>query len=180
MPVREFAKWQQKVLLGASVRVVAPTGQYDSNRLVNWSLNRWAFKPEFGYSQRFGHWVLDGYAGIWLYTRNPQAYSGTGPVPQTMKPIGSFEGHLSYDLGKLGTWVSLDGNYWCGGVTTLNGIENSDTRQSSSRLGGSGALPITRHQAIKLSYSVSTFSRFGGLYQDGFHWLAVWWINKRS
>src|SRR5579872_6385581 len=51
MPVSQFVKWKQKTVLGASLRVVAPTGQYDPNKLLNWGTNRWAFKPEFGYSQ---------------------------------------------------------------------------------------------------------------------------------
>ena len=33
----QFAKWKQKVLLGASLRVVAPTGQYDPTKLINWA-----------------------------------------------------------------------------------------------------------------------------------------------
>ena len=48
MQLKEFVKWKQKVLLGASVRIVAPTGQYDPYKLINWGINRWAFKPEFG------------------------------------------------------------------------------------------------------------------------------------
>ena len=53
MPVPQFLKWKQKVLLGASLKVIAPTGQYDPTKLVNWGTNRWSFKPEFGYSQRW-------------------------------------------------------------------------------------------------------------------------------
>jgi hypothetical protein len=30
MPVQEFRKWKQKVLLGASLKVVASTGQYEN------------------------------------------------------------------------------------------------------------------------------------------------------
>jgi hypothetical protein len=37
--------------------------------------HRWAFKPEFGYSQRWGNWILDGYAGVWLYTTNSAYYN---------------------------------------------------------------------------------------------------------
>ena len=64
MKTQEFAKWKQKKLLGASLIVISPTGQYDPMHLINWGINRWAFKPELGYSQRWGHWVLDGYGGV--------------------------------------------------------------------------------------------------------------------
>jgi len=53
-------------------KVVAPTGQYDPTKLINWGINRWAFKPELGYSQRWGKWVLDAYGGVWFYTENPE------------------------------------------------------------------------------------------------------------
>jgi hypothetical protein len=97
MEAPAFAKWKQKRLLGVSLKVVAPTGQYDGTKLVNWSIHRWAFKPEVGYSQRWGKKQLDVYAGLWLYTTNPAFYSVPTPQPQTEAPIGSFEGHLVYD-----------------------------------------------------------------------------------
>jgi hypothetical protein len=79
MPAKEFVKWKQKILLGVSLKVVAPTGQYDPRRLVNWGADRWALKPEFGYSERWGHWIIDGYAGVWFYTTNPAYYSHPQP-----------------------------------------------------------------------------------------------------
>ena len=69
MTPREYQSWRQKTILGVSLRVVAPTGQYDPTKLINLGANRWAFKPEFGYSRRWGHWVLDGYAGVVLYEK---------------------------------------------------------------------------------------------------------------
>lgn len=54
---------------------MAPTGQYDPTVLIKWGTNRWAFKPEIGYSQRWDHWVLDGYAGVWFFTTNPEFFS---------------------------------------------------------------------------------------------------------
>ena len=50
---------EAEVLLGASLRVIAPTDQYDATKIVNWGINRWALKPELGYSERWGNWVLD-------------------------------------------------------------------------------------------------------------------------
>src|SRR5260370_4134347 len=98
MQAREFAKWNQKTLLGASLKVVVPTGQYDPNKMINWGGNRWAFKPEFGYSRRRGHVLIDAYAGVRFYTTNQRYFSPIGPQPQAETPIGSFECHLSYDL----------------------------------------------------------------------------------
>jgi len=111
MALEQFSKWKQKTILGVSIRVIAPTGQYSSASLINWGINRWAFKPEFGYSRRWSNWVLDGYAGAWFYTTNSADFHIPLPGPQTEEPIASFEGHLSRDFGR-GTWVSLDCNFW--------------------------------------------------------------------
>jgi hypothetical protein len=165
MEPRQYVKWHQKVLLGASLKVIAPTGQYDSHKLINWSINRWAFKPEFGYSQRWGHWILDGYAGVWFYTTNNAFFDIHVPRRQTEAPIGSLEGHLSYDF-KPRLWASLDGNFWFGGTTALNGISNPGTRQTNSRIGGTVSIPITKHQSLKFSYNNGTYIRFGGNYQS--------------
>jgi hypothetical protein len=165
MPIEEFRRWRQKTLLGVSLKVVAPTGQYDPNKLVNWGANRWAFKPDLGYSRQWSNWVLDSYAGAWFYTANPQYYSPPVPKPQTEKPIGAFEGHLSYDV-KPRFWFSLDGNFWFGGVTSLSGIANPATRQTSSRVGITAALPLGPHQSVKVSYNNGDYIRFGGNYQS--------------
>ena len=168
MPPQEFAKWKQKILIGVSLKVVAPTGQYDPTRLINWGNNRWAFKPEIGYSQRWGHWVVDAYGAAWFSTTNPEFFSHNQYVPgtqtQTQNPIGVFEGHLSYDF-KLRMWVSLDGNFWYGGVTSLNGVSNTKTLQENSRIGATASIPITKHQSIKFSYNNGAYIKYGGSYQ---------------
>lgn len=171
MDLPHFVRWKQKTLLGASLIVLAPTGQYDPNHLINWGIHRWAFKPELGYSRRWGKWVLDAYGGVWFYTLNDAFYSVPTPLPQTENPIGSFEGHLSYDLPKHRAWVSLDGNFWVGGTTSLNGIPNAATRQTSSRIGATLSVPLKTHQTLKISYSNGTYIRFGGNYQS----VAVAW-----
>lgn len=174
MRAREYQSWRQKIILGVSLKVVAPTGQYDSTKLINIGSNRWGFKPEFGYSERWGHWVLDGYGGAWLYTTNPSYFSHNAFVPgnqtQSQKPIASFEGHLSYDVRQR-LWVSLDGNFWYGGRTSLNGVENSSTLQRNSRIGATASIPLSKRQSLKFSYSNGTYIRFGGNFQN----VAVAW-----
>jgi hypothetical protein len=178
MQAREFANWNQKTLLGVSLKVLIPTGQYDPNKLVNWGTNRWAVKPEVGFSRRRGHVLVDAYAGVWFYTTNQRYFSRTGPQPQSEKPIGSFEGHLSYDF-KPRLWLSLDGNFWFGGTTSLSGIENPDTRQTSSRIGGTASFPLTKHQSIKVSYANGAYVRFGGNYQNVAVAWQYSWVGRR-
>ena len=169
MPLQKFMQWQQKTLVGASLKVVAPTGQYDPTLLINWGANRWVFKPEIGYSRRWRNWVLDGYFGVLFFTTNQDFFSRNsyyaGDRSQSQKPIGTFDGHLSYDF-KPRLWVSLDGNFWFGGKTSVNGIENSLTFQRNSRLGGTVSVPITGHQSLKFSYSDGAYTRFGGSHKS--------------
>ena len=178
MSPQQFVKWRQKILLGASIKIVAPTGQYDPTKLINWGGNRWAFKPEFGYSQRWGHWVLDGYGAVWFFTTNPEFFSHNQFFPgvqvQTQTPIGAFEGHLSYDF-KPRLWVSFDSNFWFGGKTSLNGVQNQLTVQRSSRVGLTGSVPLTSHQSLKMSYSRGAYIRFGGNYDNvSVAWQYTW------
>jgi hypothetical protein len=171
MSANEFRRWRQKTIIGASLKIVAPTGQYDPTRLINQGSNRWAFKPELGVSRRWGHWLVDGYGGVWFFTTNLEFYSHNQVFPgtrtQSEKPIGSFEGHLSYEVkNNPRFWFSLDGNYWRGGTTSLNGVENPLTIQGNSRIGATASVPFTNHQSVKVSYSDGAYIRFGGNYQN--------------
>jgi hypothetical protein len=163
----EMRQWRQKTLLGVSLKVVAPTGQYDSTKMINLGANRWAFKPELGLSQRWGHWIFDAYGAIWLFTENPEFFSRNEWVPgtqsQTQDPIWALESHLSYDF-RPRLWVSLDGNFWYGGRTSLNGVENPATLQKNSRVGVTASFPLTRHQSVKVGYARGAYIRFGGDY----------------
>jgi hypothetical protein len=169
MPMNQYVKWRQKALLGASFTLVAPTGQYDPTRLINQGSNRWAFKPELGFSRRLGHWIFDAYGAVWFFTTNPEFFSHNAFFPgsntKSEAPVGAFEGHLSYDV-KPRLWASLDANFWTGGRTSVNGVQNLGTLQRSSRIGGTISVPINNHQAIKFSYSNGAYVLYGGDYQN--------------
>jgi hypothetical protein len=181
MGLADFRQWQQKTLIGVSLKIVAPTGQYDPTKLVNLGGNRWAIKPEVGLSRRWGHWVLDGYASVWFFTRNPEFFSRNAYFPgtqdQTQKPIVAIETHLSYDV-RPRLWVSLDGNFWYGGRTSLNGVENPATLQQSSRIGVTASFPITRRQSIKVGFADGAYVRFGGDYRIASLAWQYSWVGK--
>lgn len=169
MSLKEMQTWRQKSLLGVSLKVVAPTGQYDPHRLINNGSNRWAFKPELGYSGRWRHWVLDAYAGAWFYTKNSNYFSHNAFFPGTQsltqEPVVALEGHLSYDV-KPRLWISLDSNFWHGGRTSLNGVQNPDTLLENSRIGATASIPLNKHQSLKFSYSRGAYVTFGGNFQN--------------
>lgn len=168
LSAKEFVSWRQKTIIGASLKVLPPTGQYDPTVLINPGTNRWAFRPEVGLSRRWGKWVVDTYAAVWFFTTNPEFFSNNEFSPgintQTQSPIVAFEGHLSY--GRLRSWVSVDGNFWYGGRTSLNGVENRNTLQANSRVGATGSVPISKHHSLKFSYSYGAIARFGGNFQN--------------
>lgn len=163
MTAQEMRKWKQKTIIGASFKVVAPTGQYDPTKLVNYGANRWSFKPEIALSQRWGDWLLDTYGAVWLFSANHQFFPGI--ANQTRSPIVGFEGHLSYDV-RPRLWASFDSNFWFGGSTSVNGVDSVNTLQRNSRIGGTVSIPISKHQSLKFSYSDGVVVQYGGAFQN--------------
>ncbi len=154
---KEFAAQKPKALLGASVTVVMPTGQYDPRRLVNIGSNRWSFKPEVGFSQPFGRWTTEVIGGVWLYTANDEFFGG---VKRRQKPLVSLQSHLIYTI-RPRMWAAFNASYFAGGRSLINGVTNAD-KQSNSRVGGTFALPLTRRQSIKVAVANGLTTRFGG------------------
>ena len=183
MPPSQFASWRPNALLGMSLTIIAPTGQYDPTRLINWGNNRWAFKPEIGYAQRWGRWILDAYGAVWFFTENPDYFSPNRffPIVQSQfeEPVYAFETHLSYNFAPR-LWLSVDANFWTGGATGLNNVLNRFTDQRSSRVGLSASIPLTRAQSIKLSFSDGAYVRYGGNFRSiSIAWQYGWLDKER-
>lgn len=174
MAAKEFSAWHQKTILGASIKVTAPTGQYDPAILTSPGTNRWAVKPEFGVSRRWGNWIMDLYTGVWFYTTNPEFFSrnrfSPGVNTLSQAPVGSLETHVSYDV-RPRFWASFDWNYWYGGRRSVNGVKTANSLQGESRIGATASIPISKHQSLKFSYSYGDIVRTGGNY----HNIAVAW-----
>jgi hypothetical protein len=167
-PLREFVKTPPpRTIIGASFRAVAPTGQYVDTRALNPGNNRWGFKPEVGISRRVKRLLIDGYGGMWFFTKNNDYLAPSEGAPGSIRrqsPIASFEGHVSYDI-KPRLWLSVDVNYWYGGRTTVNSVQSLTSLQANSRLGITGSVPISRSQALKCSFSDGVITRVGGSFK---------------
>ena len=152
----EFARYQQDVIIGASLQVSAPLGQYDADKLVNIGTNRWSVKPELGIGKALGPLRFELSTGVTLYTENHDFFGGK---TRAQAPIYSVQGHVSYDVG-AGLWVAVDGTYYTGGRTTVDGVEGNDL-QKNTRLGVTVALPVHRYTSVKLYGSTGVSTRTG-------------------
>jgi hypothetical protein len=156
MDLQQFSTYRQKSNLGASLSVVAPLGQYNGNTLINLGSNRWAFKPEIGFSQGIQRrWILELDAGAWLFTANHNFEGAT----RTQSPIVSIQMHGVYTV-RPHFWFSLDGNFYDGGRTAVGMTQNFDL-QRGSRIGLTVAGPIARRNALKFAYSRWVYAPVG-------------------
>lgn len=147
-------------ILGASLRIVAPTGEYDDERLINIGTNRWATRLQFGYIHPFGNrWGLEVSAGAWLFGTNDDFLGMT----RTQDPIFAGEAHL-IRIMRSGTWLSLDGNYYAGGRSYLDDEPRADF-QRNSRVGLSASWPFRQRHIIKASFSTGVATASGGDYE---------------
>ena len=170
LSLEEFKEYRQDTILGVSLLVTAPLGQYDSSRLANIGTNRWSFKPGLGISQALGRWTLEGIAGVTFYTENNEFL---GNHTREQDPIYTLEGHIIYNFPS-GIWGSLDGTYYTGGRTTIDGVRGNDL-QSNWRLGGTLTFPINIHNSVKLYASRGVRTRVGGDFDLlGIGWLYRW------
>ncbi len=162
----EFRNYRQSWIVGASVQVGVPVGQYDAARVVNLGTHRWSVKPEVGVSKAMGRVVVDLAAGATFYTENHDY-----PVGRTraQEPVYALQAHLVYTFVSR-IWLALDANHYLGGAARIDGVGSND-RLSSSRLGATLSLPIGVQHSIKIAGSSGVSVRTG----TDFDALAVFW-----
>jgi len=143
-------------ILGGSLKVVAPTGKYDPNRLLNTGANRWAVKAELGSVVPLRpKWLLELDAGVWLIGDDDEYIAGK----REQEPVFAGQLHLVRRF-RPGFWASLDLNYYTGGRQTIAGRRLVDV-QRNSRIGGTLVVPFKGRHAIKLGYATGIFTEFG-------------------
>jgi len=155
LSMKEFANYQQDLIVGGSIQVGLPSGQYDADKLVNIGSNRWFVKPELGVSKAWGPLALELATAATIFGDNEDFFGG-----QLLEqdPIYSLQGHLVYSFSS-GIWAALTGTYFTGGRTTIDGVEND--LQKATRAGVTLALPVNRRHSIKLYASTGLSIRTG-------------------
>jgi hypothetical protein len=152
----EFVRYRQRTILGASLQVAVPLGQYDGERLINLGANRWAFRPELGISQAVGRWVFEGGAGVWLFTDNDD-YFGASTLSQ--RPLVFAKASAIYSF-RRNLWTSFSYGRATGGETELDGVFRNDIQQND-RIAATLALPAGRVGALRFVFTSGLTTRLG-------------------
>jgi hypothetical protein len=154
-----FSKREPQPVVGTSFSIIVPTGQYAPYHLVNVGANRWAFRPDIGFSYPVGNWFFEGSAGVWLYADNRDFLNGQR---RSQDPLGIFQVHTGYNF-RPGLWLAFDAAHASGGRTSINGSENEDV-QHNSRYGFTLSVPVASGWSTKIAWSKGFAIRSGGDY----------------
>jgi hypothetical protein len=144
LTMAQFKDYRQDFILGASLRITAPLGQYNYDKLVNIGTNRWSFKPEIGMSKAIGPWTVELTPGITFFTDNGDFFGGK---TRQVAPLVGVQAGVIYTYAP-GGWLALNAGYFVGSRTTVDDVENDD-EQEGMRFGATLALPVNRYNSVK-------------------------------
>lgn len=157
-----------RTIVGASLAVLAPTGQYDDDRIINLGTNRWTVRPGLGMIQPLGGSLLFEVEGSVSFFQDNAEFVGS---TRSQDPVGNLQVHLVKRF-RPGFWASLDANWYVGGRTRVDGERNRDL-QRNSRVGTTLVYPFARGQALRFSASMGTVTETGG----DFELFSLAWIK---
>ena len=170
LSLKEFKNYKQDTITGLTIKLTAPLGVYDSDKLLNIGTNRWALEPGLGVSQAHGNWTLEASAAAAFYTDNDDFDNGK---TRQQDAIYSTQLHVTYSFPHH-IWAAVSATYFTGGRTTVDGTANGDLQQNW-RTGFTLALPVNRYHSIKLYGSSGVSTRTGSNYDAlGIVWQYRW------
>jgi hypothetical protein len=170
LSLQEFANYQQDLIIGGSIQVSAPLGQYESDKLVNLGNNRFFIRPDMGISKAWGPLVIEISTGAYIFTDNDNFFGG-----KTLEqdPVYSSQVHITYNIHQ-GIWAALSQTYDYGGRTTTDGVRGDDLL-NNSRSGATLSLSVNRNNSIKLFASTGVRTSIGTDFDlAGIFWQYRW------
>lgn len=146
LTAEQIRDYKQQTVVGTSLRIIAPTGEYDGSRLINLGSNRWSVRGEIGVSRALGKWAVELATSVWVFGNNDDFFGGQHLSQEDLYVIKS---HLVYTI-RPGFWLGIGLGMGNGGRTTVNGVPR-DNRQKNLRIGANVAYPINKHHGISLA-----------------------------
>jgi len=143
-------------IIGASLKLIAPTGHYDPDRLINVGSNRWTARLKLGTALILEpSWVLELSASNWFFGDDPDFANGR----KEQDPLFTLESNLIKRI-RPGLWASLDVTYFRGGRQSIAG-NRLDNAAKNLKVGGTLVIPFLGRHAIKIGYANGVIIRYG-------------------
>jgi hypothetical protein len=146
MAKADLSDFKPRTVGGARVLVIVPTGDYDSQELVNLGSNRWTFIPEVGLAQTLGPWTLEGAASAWFFAVNDDFLEGN---KLKQNPLFVAKIHIVRTY-RRGIWWVIGVGYGYGGRSNVNGVPRA-TLQQNLRLTAGLTYPVTARSGVSLA-----------------------------
>ena len=146
-----------QTIVGASVLIQAPTGDYEADKVINIGTNRWSVKPAIGVIWPLRPtWLFEFEVGAWFFGDNDNFLGDK----RKQDPILSTELHLVKRI-RRGFWASLDANFYVGGRTSVGDSEQANL-QRNARVGATVVFPFEHGHALRSSVSRGVVTESGG------------------
>jgi hypothetical protein len=145
--LQEMVTYREGTIVGASLLVKFPLGQYDPDRLINLGTNRYTFVPRLGVSHRMEQWTFEAILSASFYTDNDDAYQDT---ELSQAPLWGLVLDTIYQF-KPGMWLGVGAGVGTGARTTIDGVPK-DTYQQNMRLGATFVYPLSVRSSLKATY----------------------------
>jgi hypothetical protein len=172
---KTFRSYRQRTIVGASLQVIVPLGDYDPSKLINLGSNRWTFRPQIGVSRAIKNWTLELTGSAWFFTNNDDFFGGS---LLKQDPVYALQVHGLYFF-KPGLWVSANFGLADGGDARVDGALRS-TLQTNSRWGLAVAIPVNRRQGLKFGFTRGLATRIGADYKTYSVGYLFLWGGKKS
>ncbi len=144
----EFASYTPETIVDLLIAVTAPTGEYDTDKSINLSSNRWSIRV----GAPIMHFFSAGPGNSTSLEVEPSVtfFSENDDASLEQSPLYKLEAHVTHDFTMM-FWGSVDAMYTAGGETTVHGIEK-DNSQRSLGLGVSLGAFFSKTLGMTLSY----------------------------
>lgn len=172
---KDFFKQKQKDFkLGVALRLKVPLGQYEADKLINLGGNRWAVKTAVAGSYTIkDKLVLESHFTTWFFAENDNFFGG---VETKQDPLFGLQFHATY-IFKPGIWLAASLGGVRGGVTKINGVEQS--RLKNNRYGLSFAYRLTKKSSLKAAYTNGLFTLSGADFNTFLVAYQFLWFDKK-
>ncbi|NRB42169.1 MAG: transporter [Pseudomonadales bacterium] len=142
-----------ETIIGTAMVLRLPTGQYDSDKLINLGNNRYSLRPQLGVTHMAGSWTAELTAELSLFSDNTDFNQGQRLEEEALYFVHA---HIIYSF-RPGVWLSASTGFDDGGKTRVNGKVTTEHKRNTG-WALSAAYPINKKSGLRLNY-VATGTR---------------------